>query len=56
MVKQRNVLLVILSLSTLAFIESEKDQIQTKPNYEVDRFQKRNQIDSLSNDYKSIFQ
>lgn len=55
MVKQRNVLLVILSLSTLAFIESEKDQIQTKPNYEVDRFQKRNQIDSLSNDYKSIF-
>ena len=55
MVKQRNVLLVILSLSTLAFIESEKDQIQTKPNYEVDRFQKRNQIDSLSNDFKSIF-
>ena len=55
MVKQRNVLLVILSLSTLAFIESEKDQMQTKPNYEVDRFQKRNQIDSLSNDYKSIF-
>ncbi len=55
MIKQRNVLLVFISLSTLAFIEINNEQIQTTPSYEVERVQKRNQLDSLSNVYKSIF-
>ena len=55
MIKQRSVLLVFLSLSTLALIEINNEQIQTTTSYEADRFQKRNQIDSLSNVYKSIF-
>jgi len=56
MKKQRNILFVILSLSTLAFIENKKEQIQNIPkNYEVKKPQKPNQFDSLSNNYKSIF-
>jgi len=56
MIKQRNVLLVFISLSTLAFIEINNEQIQTTPSYEVERVQKRNhQLDSLSNVYKNIF-
>jgi len=56
MKKQRNILFVILSLSTLAFIENKKEQIQNIPkNYEVEKPQKLNQFDSLSNNYKSIF-
>ena len=55
MIKQRNVLLVFISLSTLAFIEINNEQIQTTPSYEAERVQKRNQLDSLSNVYKSIF-
>ena len=56
MKKQRNILFVILSLSTLAFIENKKEQIQNIPkNYEVEKPQKPNQFDSLSNNYKSIF-
>ena len=55
MIKQRNVFLVIFSLSTLAFIEINNEQIQTTLSYEVERVQKRNQLDSLSNVYKSIF-
>ena len=55
MVKQRNVLLVFLSLGTLAFIEINNEQIQTTPSYEAKRVQKINQLDSLSNVYKSIF-
>ena len=55
MIKQRSVLLVFISLSTLAFIEINNEQIQTTPSYEVERVQKRNQLDSLSNVYKSIF-
>ena len=55
MIKQRSVLLVFLSLGTLAFIEINNEQIQTTPSYEVERVQKRNQLDSLSNVYKSIF-
>ena len=55
MIKQRSVLLVFISLSTLAFIEINNEQIQTTPSYEAERVQKRNQLDSLSNVYKSIF-
>ena len=55
MKKQRNILLVILSLCTLAFIENKKEQIQTIPNYEVERVQKIIQFDSLINNSKSIF-
>ena len=55
MKKQRNIILVILSLCTLAFIENEKEQIQTIPNYEVERVQKIIQFDSLINNSKSIF-
>lgn len=56
MKKQRNILFVILSLSTLAFIENKKEQIQNIPkNYKVEKPQKPNQFDSLSNNYKSIF-
>ena len=56
MKKQRNILFVILSLSTLAFIENKKEQIQNIPkNHEVEKLQKLNQFDSLSNNYKSIF-
>ena len=55
MKKQRNILLIILSLCSLAFIEDEKEQIQTKPSYEVERVQKSIQFDSLSNNSKSIF-
>ena len=55
MKKQRNILLVILSLCTLAFIENEKEQIQTIPNYEFERVQKIIQFDSLINNSKSIF-
>ena len=55
MIKQRNILLVFISLSTLAFIEINNEQTQTTPNYEVKRIQKRNQLDSLSNVYQSIF-
>ena len=55
MIKQRSVLLVFLSLGTLAFIEINNEQIQTTPSYEAERVQKRNQLDSLSNVYKSIF-
>ena len=55
MIKQRNVLLVFISLSTLAFIEINNEQIQTTPSYEAESVQKRNQLDSLSNVYKSIF-
>ena len=55
MIKQRSVLLVFISLSTLAFIEINNEQIQTTPSYEAESVQKRNQLDSLSNVYKSIF-
>ena len=55
MIKQRSVLLVFISLSTLAFIEINNEQIQTTPSYEAERVQKRNQLDSLSDVYKSIF-
>lgn len=55
MIKQRSVLLVFISLSTLAFIEINNEQIQTTPSYEAKRVQKINQLDSLSNVYKSIF-
>lgn len=55
MIKQRSVLLVFLSLGTLAFIEINNEQIQTTPSYEAESVQKRNQLDSLSNVYKSIF-
>ena len=55
MIKQRSVLLVFLSLGTLAFIEINNEQIQTTPSYEAKRVQKINQLDSLSNVYKSIF-
>ena len=55
MKKQRNILLVILSLYTLAFIENEKEQKQTTINYEVEIVHKTNQFDSLSNNSKSIF-
>lgn len=55
MIKHRSVLLVFLSLGTLAFIEINNEQIQTTPSYEAERVQKRNQLDSLSNVYKSIF-
>ena len=55
MIKQRSVLLVFLSLSTLAFIEINNEQIQTTTSYEAKRVQKINQLDSLSNVYKSIF-
>ena len=55
MIKQRSVLLVFLSLGTLAFIEINNEQIQTTPTYEAKRVQKINQLDSLSNVYKSIF-
>ena len=55
MKKQRNIILVILSLCTLAFIENEKEQIQTIPNYEFERVQKIIQFDSLINNSKSIF-
>lgn len=55
MIKQRSVLLVFISLSTLAFIEINNEQIQTTPSYEAERVQKINQLDSLSNVYKSIF-
>ena len=55
MIKQRSVLLVFISLGTLAFIEINNEQIQTTPSYEAERVQKRNQLDSLSNVYKSIF-
>ena len=53
MKKQRNILLVLLSLYTLAFIENEQKQII--PNYEVERVHKTNQFDSLINNSKSIF-
>ena len=55
MIKQRSILLVFLSLGTLAFIEINNEQIQTTPSYEAKRVQKINQLDSLSNVYKSIF-
>ena len=55
MIKRRSVLLVFLSLSTLAFIEINNEQIQTTTSYEAKRVQKINQLDSLSNVYKSIF-
>ena len=55
MKKQRNILLVIFSLCTLAFIENKKEQIQTIPNYEFERVQKIIQFDSLINNSKSIF-
>ena len=55
MIKQRSVLLVFISLSTLAFIEINNEQIQTTTSYEAKRVQKINQLDSLSNVYKSIF-
>ena len=55
MIKQQSVLLVFLSLSTFAFIEINNEQIQTTTSYEAKRVQKRNQLDSLSNVYKSIF-
>ena len=55
MIKQRSVLLVFISLSTLAFIEINNEQIQKTPSCEAERVQKRNQLDSLSNVYKSIF-
>ena len=55
MIKQRSVLLVFISLGTLAFIEINNEQIQTTPSCEAERVQKRNQLDSLSNVYKSIF-
>lgn len=55
MKKQRNILLVILSLYTLAFIENEKEQKQTIPNFEVEIVHKTNQFDSLSDNSKSIF-
>ena len=55
MIKQRSVLLVFLSLGSLAFIEINNEQIQTTPSYEAKRVQKINQLDSLSNVYKSIF-
>lgn len=55
MIKQRSVLLVFISLGTLAFIEINNEQIQTTPSYEAERVQKINQLDSLSNVYKSIF-
>ena len=55
MKKQRNILLVILSLCTLAFIENEKEQKKTIPNFEVEIVHKTNQFDSLSDNSKSIF-
>ena len=55
MKKQRNILLVTLSLCSLAFNDDEKEQKQTIPSYEVERVQKSIQFDSLSNNSKSIF-
>ena len=56
MKKQRNLLFFILSFCCLAFIENKKEHNQKIPkNFEVEKLQKQNQLDSLSKNYKSIF-
>ncbi len=55
MKKKRNIILVILSLTTLAFLPNEKEYKHTNLNYEIKRFQKTQKSDTLSNNFKNIF-
>ena len=55
MKKKRNIILVILSLTTLAFLPNGNEQKHTNSNYEIKRFQKTQKSDTLSNNFKNIF-
>lgn len=55
MKKKRNIILVIFSLTTLSFLPNGNEQKHTNSNYEIKRFQKTQKSDTLSNNFKNIF-